>query len=48
MKKEVFAVKYKIKYARGHVEVFDLQGNFLFSADTESEAINELKEMEVA
>lgn len=37
---------YQIKFSGGHIEVFDVRGRFLFSADTESEAINELREME--
>lgn len=31
-----------IKWVRGHVEVFDGDGHFLFSADTEAEAEREL------
>jgi len=27
-----------IRYVRGHVEVYDLRGAFLFSADSEAEA----------
>lgn len=44
----VIYMSYKIRYMRGHVEVFDSQGNFLFSADNEYEAENEIREMEVA
>lgn len=44
----VIDMNYKIRYMRGHVEVFDSQGNFLFSADNEYEAENEIREMEVA
>ena len=29
---------YTIRYIRGHIEVFDLEGSFLFSADTMREA----------
>jgi hypothetical protein len=29
---------YSIRSVRGHVEVYDLRGAFLFSADTEAEA----------
>lgn len=32
----------EIRFVRGHVEVFDLTGRFLFSADTEQEAREEL------
>lgn len=34
----------RMVYTVGHVEVYDLQGNFLFSADTESEAIREMED----
>ena len=33
-----------MKWVRGHVEVFDGSGRFLFSADTEAEAERELDE----
>lgn len=33
---------YEFRYVRGHVEVFDDRGQFLFSADTEREAREEL------
>jgi hypothetical protein len=39
---------YKIRYIRGHVEVFDSFGSFLFSADNETEAESEILEMEAA
>lgn len=32
----------EIRFVRGHVEVFDHSGRFLFSADTEREAMEEL------
>lgn len=35
---------YSICYVRGHIHVYDYQGKFLFSADTEQEAREELKE----
>ena len=35
---------YSIRYIRGHVQVYDHKGNFLFSADTEREAREELME----
>ena len=35
---------YSIRYVSGHVHVYDYQGKFLFSADTEREAREELKE----
>ncbi len=31
-----------IRFVRGHVEVYDTSGHFLFSADNESEALAEL------
>lgn len=34
----------RMVYTAGHVEVFDFLGNFLFSADTESEALREMEE----
>lgn len=35
---------YDIIPVRGHYEVFDQNGNFVFSADTRSEAIAELED----
>ncbi len=35
---------YSIRYVRGHIQVYDYRGNFLFSADTEREAREELME----
>ena len=35
---------YSIRYVCGHVQVYDYQGNFLFSADTEREAREEIEE----
>lgn len=37
---------YSIRFVRGHVQVYDCGGNFLFSADTEQEAREELEEIE--
>ena len=34
---------YSVKYVSGHVQVYDFNGVFLFSADTEREAREELK-----
>lgn len=36
----------EVRYVRGHVEVFDRYGDFLFSADTTGEAMEELREWE--
>ena len=35
---------YSIKYIRGHVQVYDMSGKFLFSADSEREAWEELED----
>jgi len=35
---------YQIRNVRGHIQVYDNQGNFLFSADTEREAREELRD----
>lgn len=37
---------YSIKYVYGHVQVYDRNGRFLFSADNEREAREELEEYE--
>lgn len=34
---------YSIQYVYGHIQVYDYQGTFLFSADTEREAREELE-----
>lgn len=34
---------YKIRYVHGHIQVYDANGNFLFSADSEREAREELE-----
>ena len=36
-------VMYSVKYVGGHIQVYDWNGAFLFSADTEREAREELK-----
>ena len=33
---------YQIRNVRGHIQVYDYKGNFLFSADNEREAREEL------
>ena len=35
---------YSIQYERGHIQVYDANGSFLFSADNEWEARKELIE----
>ena len=37
---------YSMVYVYGHIQVYDFRGNFLFSADSEREAREELKEYE--
>lgn len=37
---------YSMRYLQGHVMVYDKNGKFLFSADTEWEAQEELEEYE--
>ena len=37
---------YSIRSVMGHVQVYDYRGNFLFSADTEQEAREELRDNE--
>ena len=37
---------FSMRYVHGHVMVYDKKGNFLFSADTEREAREELEEYE--
>ena len=37
---------YSIKYIHGHVQVYDVSGSFLFSADNEREARKELMDYE--
>lgn len=34
---------YSVRYVGGHIQVYDVNGAFLFSADTEWEAREELK-----
>ena len=35
---------YSMRYICGHIQVYDNQGNFLFSADSEREAREELEQ----
>ena len=35
---------YSVKYIRGHIQVYDQNGKFLFSADNERELREELEE----
>jgi hypothetical protein len=34
-----------MRYVHGHIQVYDFRGNFLFSADNEREAREELAEL---
>ena len=34
---------YTMRYVRGHIQVYDYRGNFLFSADNEREVREELE-----
>ena len=36
-------MEYTMQWVRGHIEVFDPNGRFLFSADSEAEAERELE-----
>lgn len=36
---------FSMEYVHGHVQVYDRQGRFLFSADTEQEAREEMEEL---
>ena len=35
---------YQLRNVQGHIQVYDRQGNFLFSADSEREAREELED----
>lgn len=35
---------FSVRYVLGHIQVYDYRGNFLFSADSEREVREELKE----
>ena len=35
-------MRYEIRFVRGHVEVYDREGRFVFSADNEREAEEDL------
>lgn len=37
---------YSVRYVYGHIQVYDNNGNFLFSADTEREVREELEAYE--
>lgn len=35
---------YTLKYVKGHIQVYDYNGKFLFSADSEQEVREEMQE----
>ena len=37
-------MEYSMVWVRGHIEVYDADGAFLFSADTRQEAVEELQD----
>lgn len=37
--------QFEMRWVRGHVEVFDAAGQFCFSADNETEAREDLREL---
>jgi len=37
---------FDMRYVRGHIQVYDMYGNFLFSADSEREVREELRDYE--
>ena len=37
---------FTFRNVHGHIQVYDYKGNFLFSADTEREAMEELQDYE--
>ena len=41
--KERVKTMYSMRYVCGHIQVYDNRGNFLFSADSEREAREELE-----
>ena len=43
-KTERLMTMYDMRYVRGHIQVYDFNGNFLFSADSEREAREELED----
>ncbi len=43
MKTERKMIMFQIVYTRGHIQVYDSNGSFLFSADDEREAREELR-----
>ena len=46
IKKQGAMAMYTMRYVRGHIQVYDVRGNFLFSADNEREVREELENYE--
>ena len=44
--KERLMAMYHVRNVKGHIQVYDMKGNFLFSADSEREAREELRAYE--
>ena len=44
--RERLMTMYSMRYVHGHIQVYDFRGNFLFSADSEREAREELRDYE--
>ena len=44
-RKEVSRMEFQIRYVYGHYQVYSSSGMFLFSADTEAEAMEDLKDL---
>ena len=44
LKETIRMDRFEFRYVMGHVEVFDLNGGFCFSADSMAEAMDELRE----
>lgn len=38
-------MNYTLRSVGGHIEVFDSNGNFVFSADTRQEAMQDIREL---
>ena len=43
-RRELCVMEYRVEYVRGHIEVYSARGEFLFSADTRQEAVEELQD----
>ena len=43
--REVHHMNYILRSVGGHIEVFDNKGNFVFSADTRQEALQDIRDL---